>query len=312
MEKDTMLFEKEKIAMRMHVTESHLSEFPTHLSVPLSEKLATWYGGTLDFVVSPETMIDRPLLYVNFVMSREGIFNLKDQPGGGPISQGSMADAFTMALLRSYADAVMVGASTLRSEPEHLWTSDFIFDVFAHMKGMEDVREEFRQWRQETKGTAKYPPVFFMTNSGEINPQAAAILHDRIDAYVVTNKKGADRATSLIGQNQNAKVLVFGDDLLDETAMLKSLREDFGIHALLHEGGRGAVSSLVRQGFIDQLFLTQMSSSPRGSVNGDNAQYLFEGEGHQPPRALQLVTVRKDDAGAARLYNFDARKLRSL
>lgn len=304
--------EKEKSNMRMHIIESHQEDFPDHFSVSLPPRLEEIYGGTLDFVVSPESVATRPLVFVNFVMSREGIFNLKDQPGGGPISQGNTSDAFTMALLRSYADAVMVGASTLRSEPEHLWTSDFIFDVFGHMKGFRDVREEFRQWRGDVKGTEKYPPVFFMTNSGEINPHAAAILYKDIDSYVVTNKKGADRAMNLLGQGTATRILAFGDTELDEEAALRSLRTDFGIRALLHEGGRGAVNSLSHKNLIDQLFLTQMTISPQGNLDTSNTQYLFEAGDHQPPSSLKKITTREDVSGKARLHNFDARSNRSF
>ena len=307
-----MSIEKTRNDMAMHITENHLAEFPEHISIPMPDRLAEIYDGTLDFVTSPDNIINRPLIHVNFVMSREGIFNLRDHPGGGPISQGNVADGITMAALRANADAVVVGASTLRSESGHKWTSGFVFDAFPQMKGLDDLKQEFSLWRSSLAKKYEFPPTFFLTKSGEIRADAAAIMDPTILTYVLTTKSGALRAEEILGGNAKTKVLAFGDEDLDIEAALAVLKRDFGISLLLHEGGKGAVDSFLEQGLIDQLFLTQMKSSPRGEISAGNVQYLFEGGDHQPPDLLRLMTVREDEARAACLYNFDARNTRSF
>jgi len=91
----------------------------------LTPTLQRLYGGPLSF---PNAPTDRPWTVVNFVTTMEGhtSFNIPGQEGGGEISGFNEQDTFIMGLLRATADAVMVGANTLRLEPNHLWTPSFI------------------------------------------------------------------------------------------------------------------------------------------------------------------------------------------
>src|SRR6185312_8908767 len=65
----------------------------------------------------------------NFVESADGVVALPEARGesGGVVSGGSEADRFIMGLLRACADAVLIGAGTLRAAPGDLWTADAIF-----------------------------------------------------------------------------------------------------------------------------------------------------------------------------------------
>src|SRR5207245_206468 len=69
-------------------------------------------------------------VYANFVSSIDGIVALEGgtAPSGGIISGRNEADRFVMGLLRAFADAVLLGAGTVRAEgPRALWTPEFIF-----------------------------------------------------------------------------------------------------------------------------------------------------------------------------------------
>ncbi|HYU63230.1 MAG TPA: dihydrofolate reductase family protein, partial [Verrucomicrobiae bacterium] len=57
-------------------------------------------------------------VYANFVSSIDGIVALEagTAPSGGIISGRNEADRFVMGLLRAFADAVLVGAGTVRAE----------------------------------------------------------------------------------------------------------------------------------------------------------------------------------------------------
>ena len=76
-----------------------------------------------------------PHVVSNFVTSLDGVVSLgvAGQAGGGPISGFNAHDRMVMGLLRALADAVVVGAGTLRSVPEHLWTADFACPMFAEL-----------------------------------------------------------------------------------------------------------------------------------------------------------------------------------
>ena len=73
-------------------------------------------------------------MYANFVSSIDGIVALEGgrAPSGGIISGRNEADRFVMGLLRAFAEAVLVGAGTVRAEGgKALWTPDYIFPAAA-------------------------------------------------------------------------------------------------------------------------------------------------------------------------------------
>jgi hypothetical protein len=90
----------------------------------LPEPLRAAYGGDLGFA--------NPRLFANFVASVDGVVALPEGGESGHwISQGNEADRFVMGLLRACADAVIVGAGTLRKTPRALWHADAIYPEAA-------------------------------------------------------------------------------------------------------------------------------------------------------------------------------------
>ena len=85
--------------------------------------------------------------YSMFVMSHDGrvSFNVPGHSGGGDVSAFNAHDQWLMGLLRARADAVVVGANTLRIEPDHIWTSEFIYPAeaaaFAQLRQREERHE---------------------------------------------------------------------------------------------------------------------------------------------------------------------------
>ena len=64
----------------------------------------------------------------------DGVVALGDSAvsGGGEISGFNQHDQMVMGLLRAVADAVIVGAGTLRSVPKHRWTAQRIYPPLAN------------------------------------------------------------------------------------------------------------------------------------------------------------------------------------
>jgi len=57
-----------------------------------------------------------PVVYSNFVSSVDGVVTLGSKPSAGSVISGKYpADRFLMGLLRACADAVLIGAGTLRA-----------------------------------------------------------------------------------------------------------------------------------------------------------------------------------------------------
>jgi dihydrofolate reductase len=83
----------------------------------LPQELASLYPGTLGLADD--------VLYVNFVETIDGVVALPDVPRSNRmISDDSEADVFVMALLRSFADAVVIGSGTQRAHPDNKWTAE--------------------------------------------------------------------------------------------------------------------------------------------------------------------------------------------
>ena len=92
--------------------------------LPLPPALSTLYG-RLSFPSHP----GRPRVVGNFVTTLDGVVALNEpgNAGGGDISGFNQHDQLVMGLLRALADAVIVGAGTLRSVPQHRWTAQHIY-----------------------------------------------------------------------------------------------------------------------------------------------------------------------------------------
>ena len=99
-------------------------------------------------------------VYSNFVSSLDGVVTLGSKPSAGSIISGKdPADRFFMGLLRACADAVLLGAGTMRATPGHLWTPAHVYPALA---------TEFTALRSAL-GRSAEPPLVVLTASGELD-----------------------------------------------------------------------------------------------------------------------------------------------
>ena len=202
---------------------------------PLPEALERLHGDGFGFA--------GPLLYSNFVSSLDGVVALGDgRHAGSVISGRNPADRFLMGLLRACADAVLIGAGTLRATPDHLWTPEHIAP---------DLAAEWAELRRRL-GRAKSPLLAVLSASGEIDVTHPAI---QAGATVLTTRAGADRLDAT-GLPPACRVVVTGEDRRVEAgAAVAALRAD-GHRHLLTEGGPGVMGQLLDAGLLEEMFLT--------------------------------------------------------
>jgi riboflavin biosynthesis pyrimidine reductase len=296
--------------IRMRITEKREDACSELFEIKLPDMLAILYGGNIELLYDPKPA-DIPLLFASFVMSREGIFALRDTPGPSSISQGSVSDAFLMALLLSVTDAVMVGANTLNSEPHHKWHAKHIFETFPHMKEFCEIQKDLEELRKTLGKKDSCPPTFFMTNSGNVNPNAAVFSDPTIKTYIVTSEEGAKTAKKLFQENSGVEILSFGRETLDELAMLRHLKT-MGVSLVYHQGGRTVFASMVEKGLIPQIFLTVVNKSPKGNLSPENTQFLFSTDDHQPPKDAIPISVRVAEEGEVMFANLDFSRVRLM
>jgi riboflavin biosynthesis pyrimidine reductase len=201
--------------------------------VGLPESFRAVYGG--DWRVPAGA----PYVYVNFVVARDGRVSFADPGhlGGGDVSGFDAHDQWLMGLLRARADAVMMGDGTLASEPEHLWTAEFICpaeaEAFAELRRVEE--------RQPT------PLTVFVSFQGDLPWDAAIFANPTARTLIATTESGSHAVEAarpaVAGQ---LEVLALGDAEVDLRSLAVVLAKRFGVERLLCEGGPHLYGSLLR------------------------------------------------------------------
>ncbi len=116
------------------------------------------------------------MVYSNFVSSVDGVVAFgSGVSAGSAISGKNPADRFLMGLLRACADAVVIGAGTMRATPGHLWTPAHVFP---------DLGAEFAALRQ-TLGLTPEPRLVLLTATGDLDFKHPALVKG---AIVLTTK----------------------------------------------------------------------------------------------------------------------------
>jgi riboflavin biosynthesis pyrimidine reductase len=101
--------------------EEALAEISAGSPDKVPKKVCEVYGG----LCFPPAPVNRPYTFASIVLSSDGKMAFGDDPKGPVIASanrldpaGALADFWVLNMLRSYADAVIVGARTLQAEPE--------------------------------------------------------------------------------------------------------------------------------------------------------------------------------------------------
>ncbi|MGC8833385.1 MAG: RibD family protein [Armatimonadota bacterium] len=211
--------------------------------------------------------VDRPYIYVNMAMTLDGKVHL-GRPGY--LLSGSPADRRSMAELRAAADAVMIGAGTLRVDNPVLGVC------------FEDLREY-----RTALGMDVDPLPVVVTASGRIDENARVFRTGSGRAAVLTCSQ-ADRSLLSVLEAE-AEVLVVGDECVDLQEAVRVLGREFGVARLLVEGGPNLVANLLRERLVDEFFITLVPIVK----GGKDTPTLVEGEGfgHRELPELELVSV---------------------
>jgi riboflavin biosynthesis pyrimidine reductase len=200
---------------------------------------------------------------------------------GSLITDRRPSDRLLMGLLRACADGVLIGAGTLRAEPEHLWTPAHVFPALA---------AEFAQLRAGL-GLAPEPELVVVSASGKLPLQARAL---RQGATILTTAAAADRLGPGLPAASRVEPVGEGPEVDLEKA-LTGLRAR-GLRRLLTEGGPRLAAGLVSDGLLDELFLTR--APVLAGRRGPERPGLVQGVELLPGRRLNLdlLSLRRDDA----------------
>ncbi len=173
---------------------------------------------------------DRPYVICNFVASLDG----KATMGGrtSPLSDPSDRAAFHM--LRSQADAILVGTGTLRVE------------CYGRL-----VRKPLIASIRTAEGRSAQPLAVVVSRSGSI-PYDIPLFADPSSRVVLFLPTSAPPPPDC-GAQMRVHRSDAGDDL---RSVMRSLRERHDVRSLLCEGGPALFNGLIAQDLVDELFLT--------------------------------------------------------
>jgi len=169
----------------------------------------------------------RPYVIINSVSSVDGRTLMEGKAAG----IGSTTDRRTMRTLRSRADAVMIGAGTLRAEKLSL--------------GLDP-----------TDGVPQ-PLAIIVTDTGDVPLEEQLIVKGGQEVLVVLSdaapKSVAERLRRLASV-MRAPAGSTGE--VDLEAALRAIEAERGVESLVVEGGPGLNHALISRQLVDELFLT--------------------------------------------------------
>ncbi len=188
---------------------------------------------------------ERPLVAMNFAATVDGRATI----GGvsGPI--GSEADTAMLAGLRRRFDAVMIGAGTMRAERY----GPLVLD---------------RERRRQRERSGLLPEPLMVLVSGRLDlPWDASLFSDgggRVLIFTASEVDPPETATPVrVVRHEGAVNLV---------EVLRHLRREQGVRALLCEGGPRLHAQLQAERLVDDVFLT---TAPK--LSGGDAPRIVEG-----------------------------------
>jgi len=220
-----------------------LYELQRGSDVPLPYELITLYG-RLQF----PSRFGRPYVFGNFVSTLDGVvaLNEPDHSTGGDISGFNQQDRMLMGLLRAIADAVIVGAGTLRVEPNHRWTAEYIYPSLA---------EEYRLLRTSL-GKSAYPLNVIVTASGAVNLNLSVFQSTEIPVLIVTTPRGLRSIPASHVPSSMHITAVQSEGSISAQDILKAVSDVHKSDMILVEGGPQLMGDFFAEQCLDELFLT--------------------------------------------------------
>lgn len=253
----------------------------------LPADLAARYGPQLAIRLH----VGRPTVVANFVSTLDGVVALDREgaTGGREISGDFEPDRFVMGLLRATADAVLVGAGTVRASRTRDWTPGGAHPPSA---------EAYRRWREQL-GLAAAPTLVVVTATGDIARGSGSFAGRDQPVIVVTTERGAARLREFEHSDGVGVVALGAGDRVPVGALLNLLGAR-GFRLILSEAGPTVFGELLAAGAVEELFLTL---APRVAGRAEQSPRLGLVEGTAfPPTTAPWARLRSVMRSANHLF----------
>jgi riboflavin biosynthesis pyrimidine reductase len=262
-------------------------------TLSLPPELARLYG-RLEFPPHP----GRPYVFGNFVTSLDGVVALNSAEvgsGGGEISGYNVQDRLVMGLLRAIADAVVVGAGTLRAVPDHLWTSRVIYSP---------LEEAYRELRTSL-GKTEPPLNVIVTARGMLDLSLPVFQSGEVPVLVVTSESGARHLREQAAVVGVPISVAEGDGEIRAAAVLEAVTRERACDLILTEGGPQLLGQFLEERLLDELFLT-LSPQVTGRDGTTPRPSFVDGKRFAPEQPVwgTLLDIRRSQSHLFLRYAF--------
>ena len=266
-------------------------------ALPLPPDLTQLYG-RLAFPLHP----GRAHVIGNFVTTLDGVVALNEpgHVGSGDISGFHRHDKMVMGLLRAVADAVIVGAGTLRSVPQHRWTGQYIYPPLAGM---------YQQLRTSL-GKPTPPLNVIVTARGAVDLDLPLFQSGEVPVLLVTNTQGEERIRAQNLQPSVKLSAVQSAGPLSAQAILQEVNRVRKCEVILVEGGPQLMGDFFAGQALDELFLT-LAPQIAGRDEEVKRPGLVMGKLFAPedPRWGTLVSVKRGGSHLFLRYAFETKEI---
>lgn len=254
------------------------------ISLPLPPMLEALYGP-----FSLPVHSGRPYVISNFVTTLDGVVALNDpaHPSGGDISGSNAHDRMVMGLLRAVADAVIVGAGTLRAVPKHRWTAEYIYPPLS---------SAYQQLRT-TMGKATSPLNVIVTASGAIDLSQPLFQSNQVPVLLVTTPHGAHRIATQNPPPMTRVSIVEHTDTITAREILQAVHSVLPTQLILVEGGPQLMGNFLAEQCLDELFLT-LAPQIAGRVSSTERPGFVSGTLFAPDHPLwsKLISIQRAES----------------
>lgn len=243
----------------------------------------------------------RPHVVANFASTIDGVTSLGpgDPSGGGQVTGRDPHDRLVLGLLRAVADAVIVGAGTLRASPRHRWTA---------ARAVPGLAREFEALRSALGRTG--PPLTVVVSAtGSLDLGLPVFSSGEAPVLIVTSSDGGRRLRSMPRPAGVEVAVVATDDRVPAAEVLGRLAAHRATDRVVVEGGPHLMGDFLAERCLDELFLT-LAPQVAGRVAPGDRLGLVAGRTLAPDHRTwgRLRSVKRGGSHLFLRYAFEPRE----
>lgn len=205
----------------------------------------------------------RPHVFVNLAASIDGKISDESRK---QLRISCEDDLRRVDELRAHADAIMVGIGTILADDPRL-----------------NVKSEELRRKRVLEGKSENPLKVVVDSRCRI-PENAKVFEGEV--IVAVSKLAEKERVERIAKK--AEVVVLGEEKVDLKQLMKYLYER-GIRRLMVEGGGTLISSLIREGLVDEIFVYFAPIL----IGGEKSPTICDGRSFEKPIRFEIAKVKR-------------------